>query len=223
MGGGRGRKEGGGDLGRRDGRDEVKMNEQTRSELPARTGAEKRDKTRGHEPAEGGGRGRLRGPSDCVRGPPSLENRKELGGKKGKLHPRHNCTSAGFWPGVDTMGPGVEGQGGPCARTTTPALPGTRFLPWSGPIQSLIRNRQEQATIRRAGEIARLSLIELGLAGLAHPPNQGTQVHPKKARPATVLFRFARSAVQVVAASRIPYCSNPTGPSCAAKVQRYRA
>lgn len=74
-------------------------------------------------------------------------------------------------------------------------LPGTRFLPWSGPIQSFIRNRQEQATIRRPGEIARLSLIELGLAGLTPLPNQGTQVHPKKARPATVLFRrpFCRS------------------------------
>lgn len=52
-----GREERRGDLGRRDGRDEVKMNERARRGdklTRTRTGAEKEDKTRGDEPAEGG-------------------------------------------------------------------------------------------------------------------------------------------------------------------------
>lgn len=181
----RGRKKKRGDLGRRDGRDEVKMNERgglaRRGDKLTRTGAEKQDKTRGHEPAEGGDG------ADCAgqRGPSLVRGRRW---RFEGLTRTRNCTKA-----LNMQRAGLARGGTRGGRQGAPALEGCKSLVMAPAlaraIQSFIRNGQEQATIRRAGEIARLSMAQLGLVGVPGLPNQGAQVHPKKARPATVLFR----------------------------------
>lgn len=94
-----------------------------------------------------------------------------------KLHqgtePAACCSGQGWNQG--------RAAGGPCAPSSSWLLP---LAALTRAIQSFIRNMQEQATIRRPGEIARLSIARLGLAGPPDLPNQCAQVHPKKARPA---------------------------------------
>lgn len=151
-----------------------------RGDRLTRTGAEKEDKTRGDEPAEGGDGADCagqRGPS-LVRGP---RWRFEETDEDEKLH--QGTEHAACWSGQGWN----QGwaAGGPCARAPHPW---SALLPWPGQFNLSSGTRQEQATIRRPGEIARLSLAQLGLVGAPHLPNQGAHVHPKKARPATVLF-----------------------------------
>lgn len=94
--------------------------------------------------------------------------------------------------------------GGPCAPSSSWLLP---LAALTRAIQSFIRNMQEQATIRRPGEIARLSITQLGLAGTPDLPNQCAQVHPKKARPAHRSFSssFLRSGCAVLCCARPRY------------------
>lgn len=187
-----GREERRGDLGRRDGRDEVKMNE--RAGLGAQGRQADKDKDRGGEGGQnerrragrGWGRGRLRGPAWTIVG-------RVVRGRRCRFHglTRTKKLHQGTEPAVCWSGQGWSqgwAAGGPCARglPSLPSLVGAPSL--ARAIQSFIRNTQEQATIRRAGEIARLSLAQLGLAGALDLPNQGAHVHTKKARPATVLF-----------------------------------
>lgn len=146
----------------------------------SRTGAEKEDKTRGDEPAEGGDGADCagqRGPS-LVRGPCW---RFEETDEDKKLH--QGTEHAACWSGQGWS----QGwaAGGPCARALHLW---SALLPWSGQFNLSSGTRQEQATIRRPEEIARLSLAQLGLVGAPRLPNQGAHVRPKKARPATVLF-----------------------------------
>ena len=145
-----GREERRGHLGRRDGRDEVKMN------AWAGLGAQGRqaDKDGGgggqnerRWVGRGWGRGRLRGPAWAIvgKGPP-LEIRGTC--EDERLH--QGTEPAACWSGQGWN----QGwaSGGPCAR---------RLRPWSWllplaraarAIQSFIRNMQEQAMIRRAGK-----------------------------------------------------------------------
>lgn len=185
-----GREERRGDLGRRDGRDEVKMNEraglgaQGRQADKGRGGGEGQNERR--RAGRGWGRGRLRGPAWAIAGTVVRGRRWRFDG----LTRTRNCTKAQNLQRAGLARGGARGgrQGVPAQEGCLPcaSLVGAPSL--ARAIQSFIRNTQEQATIRRAGEIARLSLAQLGLAGALDLPNQGAHVHPKKARPATVLF-----------------------------------
>lgn len=105
-----------------------------------------------------------------------------------------DCTKAQNLQRAGLARGGARGgrQGAPAPEG---CVPGHGSCPWPaepgqpGQFNLSFRNMQEQATIRRAGEIARLSMAQLGLARVPRLPNQGAHVHPKKARPATVLFR----------------------------------
>lgn len=155
----------------------------------------------------GWGRGRLRGPAWTIVGT-VLRGRARC--RFDGLTRTRDCTKAQNLQRAGLARGGARGgrQGVP-AQGGLPSLPSLVGAPsLARAIQSFIRNMQEQATIRRPGEIARLSLAQLGLVGAPDLPNQGAHVHPKKARPATVLFRRP---------SRLF-----TGFCWTAKVQRYR-